>query len=604
MAISKVKENSITDAAVTDDKIASGITASKLTGALPAISGANLTGVSQFTPPTISSFTPTQVANADVAFSVTITGTGFQDTPRVLLQATNGSVVTCDTVTFNSSTEIVATKAAGTLTEGVYKIQVVNPDGISVMSSTTYTNSATPVWVTSSGSLGTAVKDTAVSGNTFVVYAGDVDSTTISYSETTSVLSTANLELETFQEGGYYKVRIISSSSTVLPDSVTTYTFTIRATDASEVTADREFSISTIANTDPVFDTSTGSIGSIVDSSRDSYSLDPVTATDAEGDTLTYSISAGSLPSGLSFNSSTGAITGTADAVGSDTTSTFSITVEDGVGGSATREFSITVLAPVSQSYTSGSGSWPSPFTGTIQLLAVGGGGGGTAQGHAGGAGGGGVVKLDYSVTSGTSYNYAVGAGGSASPWVGDDTTFGTGSGTDTTFITAIGGGGGGTGDGGSGGGRSHSPGTGGLGIQTTSPLISADSRTYGFGNDGGGITHPATYPHASGGGGGANAAGQTSTSPNVSGNGGAGKDFSPIYGSVGGASGVFAGGGGAGGHNPVGSPGATSGSGGSGGGGNGGGPGGPAGTAGIANTGGGGGSGAAGGSGFIIFKY
>lgn len=605
MAISKIKEASITDSSVTDDKLATGITASKLTGALPAISGANLTGVSQFTAPTISSFTPTQSATADAAFSITITGANFQDTPRVLLQGNTGSVVTCDTVTFNSSTELVATKSAGTLAEATYKVVVVNPDGISVISSSTYTNSATPVFVTAAGSLGTAVKNTAVSGDTFVITAGDADSTTISYSETTSVLATANLELEEFDAGDFRKVRIISSSSTVLPDSVTTYTFTIRATDPAGSTADREFSIGAIANTNPSFTTSSGSLGTIVDSSRDSYSLSTAAATDAEGDTLTYSITSGSLPAGLSLNTSTAAITGTADAVGSDTTSNFTITCADDQGGSSSRAFSITVLAPATQSYTSGSGTWPAPFTGNIKLLVVAAGGGqSSTNGHAGGGGGGGVVQMDYPVTSGTSYSYAVGAADGGSPYNGFDSTFGTGSGTDTTFITGVGGGNGSTGNGGSGGGRSHSPGTGGSGIQTTSPLISAASRTNGFGNNGGNAVHPNAYPHPSGGGGGAATAGGNVSAPNGSGSGGAGKDFSPIYGTTVGASGLFAGGGGGGGHNPVGTPGATRGSGGSGGGGQGGGPGPSAGQAGTANTGGGGGSGAVGGSGFIIFKY
>ena len=603
MAISKVKENSITDAAVTDDKLASGITASKLTGALPAISGANLTGVSQFTAPTISSFTPTQSATADAAFSITITGANFQDTPRVLLQGNTGSVVTCDTVTFNSSTELVATKAAGTLAEATYKVVVVNPDGISVISSSTYTNSATPVFVTSAGSLGTAVKNTAVSGDTFVITAGDADSSTITYSETTSVLSTANLELEAFDAGDFTKVRIISSSSTTLPDSVTTYTFTIRATDPAGKTADREFSINAIANTNPTFQTASGSLGTIVDSSRDSYTLSTAAATDAEGDTLTYSITSGAMPSGLSFNTSTAAITGTASAVGSDTTTNFTITCTDDQGGSSSRAFSITVLAPATQSYTSGSGTWPSPFTGNIDLLLVAAGGGQASnQGHAGGGGGGGVVSMDYPVVSGTSYSYAVGAPDGGSPYDGFDTTFGTGSGTDTTFITAIGGGNGGTGDGGSGGGRSHSPGSGGNGIQTTSPLVSAASKSNGFGNNGGSKSGNA-YPHPSGGGGGANAAGGNA-SGSTSGSGGAGKDMSAKFGTSVGDNGVFAGGGGGGGHNPVGSGGATRGSGGSGGGGQGGGPGPSSGQAAQANTGGGGGSGAAGGSGFIIFKY
>jgi len=622
MAISKVKTNSITDANVTTAKItdanvttakiadnnvtnaklATGISASKLTGALPAISGANLTGVSQFTAPTISSFTPTQVANAATAASITISGANFQDTPRVLFQNANtGAVITADTVTFTNSTTLVVTKAAGTLPEGLYNLQVINKDGISVISGTSYTNSATPTWVTSAGSLGTFVKGSSVTGDTFVVFAGDADSSTITYSETTSVLATANMVLEAFTGGGYNKVRIKSSSAS--PDSVTTYTFTLRATDPAGKTADRQFSIGSIANTNPAFTTASGSLGTIVDSSRGSYSLATAAATDAEGDTLTYAISAGSIPGGLSFNTSTAAITGTASAVGSNTTSTFSITCTDGVGGSATRQFTITVLAPTTQQYTSGSGTWPAPFTGNITMLLVAAGGGqSSTQGHAGGGGGGGVVSMAYPVTSGTTYNYAVGPAQGGSPWDGGDTTFGTGSGTDATFLTAIGGGNGGTGNGGSGGGKSHSPGSGGNGIQTTSPLVSANSRSNGFGNNGGSKSGNA-YPHPSGGGGGANAAGGNA-SGSTSGGGGAGKDFTATFGTTVGDSGVFAGGGGGGGHNPVGTGGATRGAGGSGGGGQGGGPGSSAGQAGQANTGGGGGSGAAAGSGFIIFKY
>jgi len=612
MAISKVKENSITDAAVTNDKIASGVSASKLTGALPAISGANLTGVSQFTPPTISSFTPTSSTDASSAISVTITGTGFQEIPKVEFRGRNGAVTSASTVTYSSSTSIVATVTAGTLSEGNYKIIITNPDGIAVTASSEYQHSASPVWVTSSGSLGNAVKGQAIISGTLVGYAGDADSSTITYTETTSVLTTANAELETFQENGYYKFRVIQSASTVTPDSVTTYTFTIRATDSGGTYTDREFSFGTIANTDPTFDTASGSLGSITDSNRSGYSLSPATATDAEGQSLTYSIASGSLPAGLSLNTSTGAITGTATAVGSDTTSNFSITAEDGFGGTATRAFSITVLAPVTTAYTSGTGTFEPTFSGDIKILLVGGGGGG-GQGHAGGGGAGGLINHpSYSVTSGTSYSYSVGAGnpGQPSSTRASDTTFGTGSGTDTTFLTAIGGGSGGgstpmdgtgNGDGGSGGGKSHAGAPQrGQGIQTTSPAISADSKTYGFGNNGG--TAPYTDPsHPSGGGGGAGGAGQDGQGGSTAGSGGSSKSVSADFGTSYGQSGSFAGGGGGGTHQ-----GGSAGSGG----GAGAGAGKATGNSGIgqaatvANTGSGGGSGAAGAAGIIIVKY
>mgnify|MGYP001320491253 CR=1 FL=1 len=57
-----------------------------------------------------------------------------------------------------------------------------------------------------------------------------------------------------------------------------------------------------------------------------------VAATDPDGQTVTYSLKSGSsLPSGLSLNSSTGAITGTLGTVSGDTTTQFTLIASDGV---------------------------------------------------------------------------------------------------------------------------------------------------------------------------------------------------------------------------------------------------------------------------------
>ena len=61
------------------------------------------------------------------------------------------------------------------------------------------------------------------------------------------------------------------------------------------------------------------------------------------GGALTYTVSAGSLPAGLSLNASSGAITGTPTAVG---TSTFTIRAADAYGDSATQGYSIVVSYP------------------------------------------------------------------------------------------------------------------------------------------------------------------------------------------------------------------------------------------------------------------
>ena len=64
----------------------------------------------------------------------------------------------------------------------------------------------------------------------------------------------------------------------------------------------------------------------------------PITASDPDGDTLTYSASG--LPAGLSINSASGAITGTINAVGQYNVT---ITVDDEQGGSVSTDFTWTV---------------------------------------------------------------------------------------------------------------------------------------------------------------------------------------------------------------------------------------------------------------------
>jgi hypothetical protein len=70
-----------------------------------------------------------------------------------------------------------------------------------------------------------------------------------------------------------------------------------------------------------------------------------VSATDPDsGATVTYSVLSGALPSGLSLNSSTGAITGTAPDVGSDTTYNFTLRATDNAGNTSDRAFSMIIL--------------------------------------------------------------------------------------------------------------------------------------------------------------------------------------------------------------------------------------------------------------------
>ena len=75
-------------------------------------------------------------------------------------------------------------------------------------------------------------------------------------------------------------------------------------------------------DTSPSWSTSSGSLGTLTEGASVNLSA---TATDADGDTIVYSVQSGSLPAGSSLNTSTGAITGTLSDVSADTTSNFTL---------------------------------------------------------------------------------------------------------------------------------------------------------------------------------------------------------------------------------------------------------------------------------------
>ncbi len=91
-------------------------------------------------------------------------------------------------------------------------------------------------------------------------------------------------------------------------------------------------------NNTPLWTTPAGNRGTFGELQLVSFTI---AASDPESQTLTYSASG--LPSWLSLNSSTGVISGTAEAVNSSTTYTFSATASDGSNTSASRSFNIIV---------------------------------------------------------------------------------------------------------------------------------------------------------------------------------------------------------------------------------------------------------------------
>ncbi len=75
-----------------------------------------------------------------------------------------------------------------------------------------------------------------------------------------------------------------------------------------------------------------------------------IIASEPDSGTITYSVSAGALPSGVTLNTSTGVISGTAPTTGSDTNYNFTIQATDPENQSATRSFIINVTIPFDMS--------------------------------------------------------------------------------------------------------------------------------------------------------------------------------------------------------------------------------------------------------------
>jgi hypothetical protein len=94
----------------------------------------------------------------------------------------------------------------------------------------------------------------------------------------------------------------------------------------------------------PTWSTAAGSLGT--QDMNTAVSIQLVAIDPDAGATITYSVTSGSLPSGVTLNSSTGLLSGTAPTVLGDTTYNFTITATDNAGNqSSTRAFSFTVIA-------------------------------------------------------------------------------------------------------------------------------------------------------------------------------------------------------------------------------------------------------------------
>ena len=95
----------------------------------------------------------------------------------------------------------------------------------------------------------------------------------------------------------------------------------------------------------PTFSTAAGSLGSMAAGSAANFSVSA-----SSDSAVTYAVTSGALPNGVSLNTTTGAITGTESGATAETTYNFTITATDAESQTASRAFSITVTVGINNS--------------------------------------------------------------------------------------------------------------------------------------------------------------------------------------------------------------------------------------------------------------
>jgi hypothetical protein len=285
--------------------------------------------------PEIISISPTTAST--IGTTINITGLNFRSGATVQFIGTNSTSYNSPVVTFVSQTSITATTPALSVSFEPYDIKVINDDNKFSILENALDAGGTPVWNTPSGNIATIAELTSLNAS---VSATDPDGTSIVYSSIN--LPTATPTPVTYQVtnsgSGAYLIDGVSNGSITLTRGGT-YTFNVNA-------SGHPFYIQTTGNgynSNNVYSTGVTGAGTQVGT------VTFVVPNNAP-DTLFYQCQYHSSMYGqiniisaspwISLNSSTGALTGTAPEIESDTNYTFDITASDGVNSSS-RSFSI-----------------------------------------------------------------------------------------------------------------------------------------------------------------------------------------------------------------------------------------------------------------------
>jgi YD repeat-containing protein len=269
------------------------------------------------TPPVVSTI-PTQTAGRNQAFSLTASAY-FSDA--------NGSTLTFSASGLPSglsisSAGVISGTVASSVALGNYTITVTANDGWGGTVSTSFTLSV----ANSAPVAPTIANQTATAGT--------------AWSYVVPAFTDPNGDALTYSATGMPAWMSFNASTRTLsgtPQPSGSWTVTITATDVAGVATGKAFVVTT-PNVAPVV-SATIPAQSAGRNQAWSYTIPAGTFSDANGDTLAYSVSG--LPAGLNFNAATRVISGTPTTLGG---STVTVTVTDGNGGTRSTTFTLSVV--------------------------------------------------------------------------------------------------------------------------------------------------------------------------------------------------------------------------------------------------------------------
>jgi len=245
--------------------------------------------------------------------TITLTGTNFASGAKVLINLTQVSVVTVV-----SATQITFTAPA--LAAGSYILYVVNLDGSTAIAVPGIQYSGVPAWSTAAGTLGTGYETSAVS-------------TTVSATSDSAV--TYSVVSGTLPSGVTINASGTISGTSPLVGGSTTYTFTVRATDAENQDTDRQFSLT--INPDVV----SWSSANTISLPQNVASTTTLAATSAAGQTVSYAVD--TLPTGLTLSGTT--VSGTPTVAGATITTATATAAVTGKTAQQTITWTVSIAA-------------------------------------------------------------------------------------------------------------------------------------------------------------------------------------------------------------------------------------------------------------------